>query len=345
MLLEFGRLGVRGKKVFRPDDLANLAAWYQFGVGITEAGAGVSVWADQSGNSRDLLQGTDTNRPLKLDGETGADIIVNGDFTNDTNWTSKGTGWSIGGGVATVDGSQVANTLMAHDGNITVVGDYLVVYTITAWTAGQVRVFVGGGATPFRGATGTYTEVVTSGAVAQVQFQADAAGDLSVDNIAVYPITGTTPVINFDGVDNFFKASAFTLNQPTSVYFLGKQITWTSGDKIFDGNTANQGIVYQSIGTPQLIAYAGTNSASISLTLDLYGVISTVFNGASGVLQLNNGTPIESDFGARNMAGFTLGADGGGSSFSNIQVKEVIIYSVAHDAATRARVINYLNGL
>lgn len=39
------------------------AAWYQYGVGITVTGAGVSVWADQSGNGRNLLQGTDTNRP------------------------------------------------------------------------------------------------------------------------------------------------------------------------------------------------------------------------------------------------------------------------------------------
>jgi len=38
-------------------------AWFRYGVGITVTGAGVSTWADQSGNGRDLLQGTDTNRP------------------------------------------------------------------------------------------------------------------------------------------------------------------------------------------------------------------------------------------------------------------------------------------
>lgn len=48
---------------FLPSDLSGLIAWYRFNQGITVEGAGVSVWADQSGNGNDLLQGTDTNRP------------------------------------------------------------------------------------------------------------------------------------------------------------------------------------------------------------------------------------------------------------------------------------------
>lgn len=42
---------------------ASLVGWFRKGVGITITGAGVAVWADQSGNGHDLLQGTDTNRP------------------------------------------------------------------------------------------------------------------------------------------------------------------------------------------------------------------------------------------------------------------------------------------
>lgn len=38
-------------------------AWYRYGVGITVTGQGVSTWADQSGNGRDLLQATDGARP------------------------------------------------------------------------------------------------------------------------------------------------------------------------------------------------------------------------------------------------------------------------------------------
>lgn len=41
-----------------------LAAWYRYGIGLTNAGGGAcSAWADQSGNGRDLVQGTGTAQP------------------------------------------------------------------------------------------------------------------------------------------------------------------------------------------------------------------------------------------------------------------------------------------
>lgn len=48
---------------------ANLAAWYQKAIGITQAGGFVSQWADQSGNARHLKQATGANQPT-TDGST-----------------------------------------------------------------------------------------------------------------------------------------------------------------------------------------------------------------------------------------------------------------------------------
>lgn len=43
------------------------------------------------------------------------------------------------------------------------------------------------------------------------------------------------------------------------------------------------------------------------------------------------------------MGGFTLGARGAGDlQYANIQVKEVMVYSVAHSQDTRNNLINYL---
>lgn len=55
--------------------IASPAAWYRFGVGITEAGTGVSQWDDKSGNARHLTQGTDANRPSK---EADGSLLFNG---------------------------------------------------------------------------------------------------------------------------------------------------------------------------------------------------------------------------------------------------------------------------
>lgn len=148
--------------------------------------------------------------------------------------------------------------------------------------------------------------------------------------------------ILFDGSADFLKADAFTLNQPTTIYLLGRWVTWTSNDCMFGGNATSTGILQQTVGTPQVRAFAGTGLGTISPTLNTYCVQIVVFNGASSVLQLNSGAPVTGAGGASNMAGFTLGSNDGSVQFGNIEMKEVVIYSVAHDAATRTRVLNYL---
>jgi hypothetical protein len=48
---------------FLPTDIDGCVLWLRADLGITEAGSGVSVWADQSGNGNDFAQATDGNRP------------------------------------------------------------------------------------------------------------------------------------------------------------------------------------------------------------------------------------------------------------------------------------------
>jgi hypothetical protein len=49
---------------FSPKSVAGLAFWYAAGLGLTLDGASVSVWGDQSGYGRDLVQSNAVNRPL-----------------------------------------------------------------------------------------------------------------------------------------------------------------------------------------------------------------------------------------------------------------------------------------
>jgi len=153
--------------------------------------------------------------------------------------------------------------------------------------------------------------------------------------------------ILFDGVDNFLKADAFTLVQPETVYILLKQMSWASLDYIYDGNSAASMTLIQHTSTPKIAAYAGLfSSDSGDLALGSHGSVVAVFNGASSVLQIDNNTPITGDFGSNDGGGFTLGCNGNTTvNYSNLLVQEVIVYSAAHDAATRAQVIAYLGGV
>lgn len=149
--------------------------------------------------------------------------------------------------------------------------------------------------------------------------------------------------ILFDGIDNSMLAT-FTRNQPQTVYVLGKQVTWANTERWFDGSTGDRGTLQQTTASPQIRIFAGTGMGNISLAVDTYGIIASVFNGANSVLQLNLGTPVTGDTGSGgDMTGFRLGSRGDGAgAFGNVQIKEILIYAAAHDATTRQKVIEYL---
>lgn len=150
--------------------------------------------------------------------------------------------------------------------------------------------------------------------------------------------------LSFDG-SNDALAAAFTLSQPYTIYLAFQQLTWTSGDVVFDGSTGTVK-VSQATGSPGLTANAGsslTNSTTIALNQP--GVIAFVGNSTSSVYQAAGGAAsvtTTGDAGTNNAGGLTLGSDRSGANFANIRVYEMIAYSVAHDATQRLQVMRYL---
>ena len=149
--------------------------------------------------------------------------------------------------------------------------------------------------------------------------------------------------VEFDGFEEFMKCVAFTLIQPTMIYIVFKQVTWTSSDSILDGNTASSGLLYQTGTSPEMIAGAGGFSPpQDNLPLDTFGIVRVLFNGVSSKIIVNETTPITGNFGANNMSGFTLGARGSDSHYSNILVPEVFIRKIVDTAPNEQIIYNYL---
>jgi hypothetical protein len=160
------------------------------------------------------------------------------------------------------------------------------------------------------------------------------------------PTLESDGTILFNGVDQFLKTAPFTLNQPTTVYFLGRQVTWTLADRIFDGNTLHSGALYQRFDSPNLQIRSSTPADvcnNTGFTIGTYLPVCVVFDGSGSLTQVGGNAPSTGTTGTIGMGGFTLGADGGNVQWGNIQAKEVLIYSSAHDANQRAAVIAYLN--
>lgn len=171
--------------------------------------------------------------------------------------------------------------------------------------------------------------------------------DLVQATAGAQPLWQTDGSALFDGVNDFMKATTFTLSQAETVYIYARQVTWTAGLRIFDGNAINSGGFFQNdngnyTGTsPYVQAFAGAYFASAPTnmnlwTLNTYASQALVFNGVSSVYRIGT-TEVTGDVGGNNMAGFTLGAvGGGGANWSNVQSKEELLYSGAHTAAQRA---------
>jgi concanavalin A-like lectin/glucanase superfamily protein len=76
---------------------------------------------------------------------TGTDLVTNGVFATDTDWT-KGTGWTIGSGVASCDGTQTANSDLSQSLPISAAEVYVVNFDL-ARTAGAINYVALGGTT------------------------------------------------------------------------------------------------------------------------------------------------------------------------------------------------------
>lgn len=144
----------------------------------------------QEGTAEFNITSADAELFTLIDGDwLGAELVVNGGFDTDTDWT-KGTGWSISSGVAIhTAGTGANNQSMANVPNPLTAGrTYSWSYACTSFTSGSVHMHSGGSV--FTGSTATslsslsgVTTVVASNLALRSSFSLDFTGE--VDNVSV----------------------------------------------------------------------------------------------------------------------------------------------------------------
>jgi hypothetical protein len=178
---------------------------------------------------------------------------------------------------------------------------------------------------------------VTGAGVSTWADKSGNARDLLQGTDASRPALQADGSILFDGVNDFLKTAGFTFNQPETVYLLAKQVTFTAGEYVFDGNAGNDLSFNQTGASPTVTQYAGGGgdvNANTNWLIDTYAAIAIIFNGASSLIRVNNVTVSGGNPGAANAGGFTLGSNSSGTGgWSNIQAKESILYPGAHTTA------------
>ena len=208
------------------------------------------------------------------DGETlGADQVTNGTFDTDSNW-SKNTGWSIGSGVASCDGSQTGNTGLIQQGTILganldfeVGKTYKITFDVTT-TAGAITYIEIGGATD-------HTDVPTSDSTVTRYITATSTNDRltiagnstfegTVDNVVVKEVTSNTGVVTgATTTTSVYGGNAPILPRAVDVAKEGQADAIGNGSALFNGSTD-----YIDLGDKDLFSFGnGTVDQPLSITL------------------------------------------------------------------------------
>ncbi len=163
-------------------------------------------------------------------------------------------------------------------------------------------------------------------------------------NQPILTIAATGNYLTFDGSNDYLKASAFSLSQPETVYFVGSQVGWTASARIFDGGTTDSVLVQQITGSPRVRGFAGSFLSTVSTWATATpAIITSKFNGAASALRVNrNAAQADANAGSNAANGFTLGAVANGSFPANITVSEVLLYGQANGTSLQDRFIAYL---
>jgi len=120
----------------------------------------------------------------------GTQLVVNPTFATDSDWT-KGTGWSIGSGVATKTAGTAS--VLGQTMTLTAGVRYRIVFTLTR-TAGSINIQFTGGSTVANAtvsASGSYVQFLTAAAGnTTFEFAASSGFAGTVDDVYIRPVSG-----------------------------------------------------------------------------------------------------------------------------------------------------------
>ena len=192
----------------------------------------------------------------------GANVVVNGGFDADTNWT-KGAGWTISGGKAVA--TATTGALTTAPGPFVIGGMYRLSFTCTV-TSGSFRAYIGSNIVATISASGTYT---LYGVATANQF-------LQMIGVSGSPFTGTIDDVVAQQLSNWQYPAANTQVTPSASAFI-----LTSYSQFSSGNALGQTIPVMTVGAVYEVTYTITRTSG-DILLSFNGVQDLTPRSASG---------------------------------------------------------------
>lgn len=169
-------------------------------------------------------------------------LVSNGTFDTDSDW-NKGTGWSIGSGVASRTGAGNSNLYTTNAISIVENRWYFVQFYVSAYTSGQVRPIVGsGGVGTSVSSTGWHSEYIRCSGSSYL-FMQGLSFEGSIDNVSIQELPAGIDrkyYLDTDGSDDWMEVKP-TLNLGEQWWHVGAWQSDTSGKYVFATTSSFQG--------------------------------------------------------------------------------------------------------
>lgn len=163
------------------------------------------------------------------------------------------------------------------------------------------------------------------------------------------PVTlpGGMPTVQFDYLDDRLdQTTTYAMSQPMSIYAVWYDMILGSDRPVIDGLSGYGSRVSMRIsGSGKAYLNAGVDRSSGASPLATAGtpvVVSSIVNGASSLVRINGSTDGSGDAGANAPSRWRIGSSGDAILPLAGGVSAVLVYSGAHDNATRQRVERWL---
>ena len=211
--------------------------WVGFLINIAVDADAVDVWHPQLEEST----GQSNQNPSEYVSTgvgTGAELVVNGDFATDSDWT-HGAGWSISAGALQCSGGG-GGAVSTNSATLTIGKTYFVDFTIDAGMTGSASLNAGVAGTA-RTTAGDFTEVLTATGTA-LAVQQRGAG--FTGSISIVSVKEASHGANVDGVEYFNTLNGNTVTDGAVHYlangdvdpdYLGDELV-TNGDFATDSD-------------------------------------------------------------------------------------------------------------
>ena len=150
----------------------------------------------------------------------------------------------------------------------------------------------------------------------------------------------------FDGADDFL-TRAFSLPMPVTLFVVARQVSWTAGRWLIDGNGNTYTLaIVQRTGSPTLASASGGGSpvdwSGTSPAVGSWFLASFNATGSAVKSWLNRNSVVNAAGGATGPGGITLGAAGSTLGCGNVEFAEVALYAATLSDQDRAAVEEHL---